>query len=257
MSLLKNALFWPRLSTVVNYLYSVHKDGKDGSLPISSCTSYSLRFRAYKLLFYSLTFQAVLRIFYLSTFEMDTERTSVGKLMAFERNPLPLLLSPVTVTMLQVYSFISPSTIRCTCVISFAGLYLDYALTFKLDNGQLLALLYQFLIENRRRFLLLNGRRLGWSKMTEERERKKGKRCWWWWWWWWKLATDYLSLARQIWTASSDRPASLRFHSQQLSFYSAQLRARMIIYVAAAETLVLLAFVFISEKFCTLYTVQK
>lgn len=241
MSLLKNALFWPRLSTVVKYLYSVHKDGKDESLPISSCTSFSLRFRAYKLLYYSLTVQTVLRIFYLSTFEMDIEASSVSELMTFERNPLPLLLSPVTVTMLQVYSFISPSAIRCTCVISFAGLYLDYALTFKLD-GQLLALLYQFLIENRRRFLLLNGRRLGWSKITKEREKER-KRCW----RLWKLAYDYFSLARQIWTASSSRPASLRFHSQQLSFYSAQLRARMIVYVAAAETLLFLAIVFISE----------
>ncbi len=240
MSQPKHPFFWARLRTAVGYLVSVQRK-QNGS----SSSSLSLHFKLFKFLCYSLTVQALLRVLYLSTFDELVNNEESNQMLT----PDYLLISPLTVSLIQVYPFIRPTTLRCTCLMGFWALYLDYALTFKLD-GPLLELLYQMIIENGLHFRRLNDRRLGWSdlmirfdgkgKAIKGEQMKKQ---------WWRLPHAYLTLAKKIWKVSS-QTGYLKFHSPNLSFVSSQFRARMIVYVAVVEAVIsfLLAFIGMEHK---------
>ena len=126
------------------------------------------------------------------------------------------------------------TTIACLCLMALFALYLDYALTFNLDDF-LIRALQEIMVENGRDFRLLNDGVNGvhWPKVTNVAHL-------------WTLVASYQTLVRGIWTCFS-----LKFYKNKLEYFpalSGKLRAQMVVFSAIIEAVI----VFLNTLACKL-----
>lgn len=162
------------------------------------------RFRVEKTIQYSIILGITFRAFYISTFTTQTEMTA------------HLPFSPLMISACTHFNFLNSNVLRCSCLLTFFLLFLDYSLYFRLDSEHLQAS-QEILVENGRHFVELNS---GVSSNT----LVNGK-------FWLK------ALFKQIWKYSS----FLHFYKPSLHCFPAlspSLRAQLIVLSAITEMLV-------------------
>ena len=208
MNLLKHPLVCISTSTFVTQLH--HLKCTPSS---SSTTQKNAQLWIARLAYYFLILQKTLQAF---LFTIDRE----------------LIYNPIGAFAVAQYSFLSSPLINSLCLVSCWGIFLDYALNYKLDSF-LISNIYQLMVENGRHFRALNGRRLDWPRLDNIH------------WQLWRLPIAYIDLGRRIWklsgskTDQNDNLANLKFHITQTGIYSDQLRGKLLVFSNACEVIVI------------------
>ncbi len=66
-----------------------------------------------------------------------------------------LYINPLVISVMTRFRFLNGVVLRCTCLLTFFLLYVDYSLYFRLDGGEL-AVANEIMVENGQNFVQLN-----------------------------------------------------------------------------------------------------
>lgn len=224
-----------RTSTLATYLYTIKSVKGQRQKHMSQTSNPYSTFIWVKCLQYAILGQFTLRTLYTNFLFSNAE--SGEKVLANSH----MLFNPVVVFAIKKFTFLNSTTVACSCMLVFFALYLDYSLSFHLDD-YLLQAIEELLVENGHHFRLLNdsqgGRKLPGGVEGGELNRSR------------KASTNFnfpiwrrLSLYGSLVSKTRNSFDCLKFYKSSLESFpslSGKLRARMVVLSTIIDSTIVL-----------------